>query len=231
MQPCLLLSAGTRRLATTTPSTSRRRRSRGPIGRGVTASTPSCLSTPGSTQMHPATLFQPHSATGAATARRSSAHRTGAVDPSTTAAPPRSGDPHTQRRARAGRGPRARAPPPSRQLPDRERGRCSCCKEFEGLRYREIAHLLGIPIGTVMSRLYDRAVVGWRRVIEEIAVRTEDADRSHGCARVNLMMAALDDELSAGGARSSSSGLLEADAGARREEFESACSKVKDAHR
>jgi RNA polymerase sigma-70 factor (ECF subfamily) len=38
-------------------------------------------------------------------------------------------------------------------LPDRER-EVLVLKEFEGLRYREIAHLLGIPIGTVMSRLY-----------------------------------------------------------------------------
>ncbi len=38
-------------------------------------------------------------------------------------------------------------------LPDRER-EVLVLKEFEGLRYREIAELLGIPIGTVMSRLY-----------------------------------------------------------------------------
>jgi RNA polymerase sigma-70 factor (ECF subfamily) len=39
------------------------------------------------------------------------------------------------------------------QLPDRER-EMLVLKEFEGLRYREIAELLGVPIGTVMSRLY-----------------------------------------------------------------------------
>ena len=38
-------------------------------------------------------------------------------------------------------------------LPDRQR-EVLVLKEFEGLRYREIAELLGIPIGTVMSRLY-----------------------------------------------------------------------------
>lgn len=38
-------------------------------------------------------------------------------------------------------------------LPERER-EMLVLKEFEGLRYREIAELLGIPIGTVMSRLY-----------------------------------------------------------------------------
>ena len=38
-------------------------------------------------------------------------------------------------------------------LPERER-EMLVLKEFEGLRYREIADLLGIPIGTVMSRLY-----------------------------------------------------------------------------
>ncbi|UCC73579.1 MAG: sigma-70 family RNA polymerase sigma factor [Gemmatimonadota bacterium] len=39
------------------------------------------------------------------------------------------------------------------RLSDRER-EVLVLKEFEGLRYREIAELLGIPIGTVMSRLY-----------------------------------------------------------------------------
>ena len=39
------------------------------------------------------------------------------------------------------------------QLPDRQR-EVLVLKEFEGLRYREMAELLGIPIGTVMSRLY-----------------------------------------------------------------------------
>lgn len=39
-------------------------------------------------------------------------------------------------------------------LPDRCR-EVLVLREFEGLRYREIAELLGVPIGTVMSRLYD----------------------------------------------------------------------------
>ena len=39
------------------------------------------------------------------------------------------------------------------RLPDRQR-EVLVLKEFEGLRYREIAELLGIPQGTVMSRLY-----------------------------------------------------------------------------
>lgn len=38
-------------------------------------------------------------------------------------------------------------------IPDRDR-EVLVLKEFEGLRYREIAELVGIPIGTVMSRLY-----------------------------------------------------------------------------
>ena len=38
-------------------------------------------------------------------------------------------------------------------LPERER-EVFVLKEFEGLKYREIAELAGIPIGTVMSRLY-----------------------------------------------------------------------------
>jgi RNA polymerase sigma-70 factor (ECF subfamily) len=39
------------------------------------------------------------------------------------------------------------------ELAERER-EVLVLKEFEGLRYREIAELVGIPIGTVMSRLY-----------------------------------------------------------------------------
>jgi RNA polymerase sigma-70 factor (ECF subfamily) len=38
-------------------------------------------------------------------------------------------------------------------LPGRER-EVLVLKEFEGLKYREIAEVVGIPIGTVMSRLY-----------------------------------------------------------------------------
>lgn len=39
------------------------------------------------------------------------------------------------------------------QLPAAER-EMLVLREFEGLKYREIAELLGIPLGTVMSRLY-----------------------------------------------------------------------------
>jgi RNA polymerase sigma-70 factor (ECF subfamily) len=39
------------------------------------------------------------------------------------------------------------------RLPARER-EVLALKEFEGLAYREIAALVGIPTGTVMSRLY-----------------------------------------------------------------------------
>jgi RNA polymerase sigma-70 factor (ECF subfamily) len=38
-------------------------------------------------------------------------------------------------------------------LPDRER-EVLALKEFEGLSYKEIAELVAIPLGTVMSRLY-----------------------------------------------------------------------------
>jgi len=38
-------------------------------------------------------------------------------------------------------------------LPPHER-EALVLKEFEGLKYREIAELVGVPIGTVMSRLY-----------------------------------------------------------------------------
>ena len=39
------------------------------------------------------------------------------------------------------------------RLSDKER-EVLVLKEFDGMRYREISELLGIPIGTVMSRLY-----------------------------------------------------------------------------
>jgi RNA polymerase sigma-70 factor (ECF subfamily) len=39
-------------------------------------------------------------------------------------------------------------------------------KEFEELRYREIADLVGIPVGTVMSRLYSAR----RRLAEALEV-------------------------------------------------------------
>ena len=48
---------------------------------------------------------------------------------------------------------RARVERAINELPDRQR-EVLVLKEFEGLRYREISQLLGIPIGTVMSRLY-----------------------------------------------------------------------------
>jgi len=48
---------------------------------------------------------------------------------------------------------RARVQAAIEKLPERER-EVLVLKEFEGLRYREIAELLGVPIGTVMSRLY-----------------------------------------------------------------------------
>ena len=53
-------------------------------------------------------------------------------------------------------------------LPDRQR-EVLVLKEFEGLRYRDIAELLGIPIGTVMSRLYSA-----RRQMAAILVEKDD---------------------------------------------------------
>ena len=51
------------------------------------------------------------------------------------------------------------------RLPERER-EVLVLKEFEGLKYREIAEVIGIPIGTVMSRLYS-ARKNIARAIEE----------------------------------------------------------------
>ena len=55
------------------------------------------------------------------------------------------------------------------RLPERER-ETLVLREFEELRYREIAELLGIPIGTVMSRLY-RARRSLAREIETTGTR------------------------------------------------------------
>ena len=55
------------------------------------------------------------------------------------------------------------------RLPERER-ETLVLREFEELRYREIAELLGIPIGTVMSRLY-RARRSLAREIEAARAR------------------------------------------------------------
>ena len=54
------------------------------------------------------------------------------------------------------------------ELPERER-EVLVLKEFEGLRYREIADLVGIPIGTVMSRLYTAR--------KRLAAALEDGDK------------------------------------------------------
>ncbi|WP_423925445.1 RNA polymerase sigma factor [Candidatus Palauibacter sp.] len=55
------------------------------------------------------------------------------------------------------------------RLAERER-EALVLREFEGLRYREIAELLGIPIGTVRSRLY-RARRSLAREIETARAR------------------------------------------------------------
>lgn len=55
------------------------------------------------------------------------------------------------------------------RLPERER-ETLVLREFEELRYREIAELLGIPVGTVMSRLY-RARRSLAREIETAGTR------------------------------------------------------------
>lgn len=55
------------------------------------------------------------------------------------------------------------------RLPERER-ETLVLREFEELRYREIAELLGVPIGTVMSRLY-RARRSLAREIETTGTR------------------------------------------------------------
>lgn len=63
------------------------------------------------------------------------------------------------------------------RLPERER-EALVLREFEELRYREIAELLGIPIGTVMSRLYRAR----RSLAAEIETAWAGPGREEGCA-------------------------------------------------
>ena len=64
----------------------------------------------------------------------------------------------------------------SLSAPDRE---ILMLKHFDGLRYAEIAATLEIPVGTVMSRLYNARC----RLRRELAAREGGRDHPHGKAR------------------------------------------------